>query len=159
MISFRGADPIHMKAYVNYNAFMAHLEARHFQNRESRFVYDAMSWAFLHVGREGRFKDPTSSDVDRPRRDTYVLGAAQWILWNGQGLLHRAIYCRPPAGGKVSDTRYFDIESTAMSLDKWRLWKQGFRDAVTEPGASDECKKVALKAADMMDMLERGMLF
>jgi hypothetical protein len=46
-----------------------------------------------------------------------------------------------------------------MSLDKWRLWKQGFRDAVTEPGASDECKKVALKAADMMDMLERGMLF
>lgn len=63
--------------YVNYHAFIANLYQCHVFNADPTYAIWAMRDAL-----ETSLEDETQSV-----RNALVLGAAQWILWNGQGLL------------------------------------------------------------------------
>jgi hypothetical protein len=52
---------------------------------------------------------------------------------------------------------YFD--EPLLVLPRWHFWRDGFWAVTEKPEASDECKAVAIKAADMMDSVEKNMTF
>ncbi|KAB5546917.1 hypothetical protein GE09DRAFT_1190808 [Coniochaeta sp. 2T2.1] len=97
--------------WVNFNAYLANLDALHFTNGG------------------GETRDPNDEAYGRRGRDANVLAAAQWILWNGQNMRRYAIYPKPPAGSTTSDEDYFNLEFAGASLEHWHIWKQGFDDA------------------------------
>lgn len=95
-------------------------------------------------------------------RDAYILGAAQWILWNGQNLFVQIQYpgdvlAREDRGWEARDAYRV---TQPLTIDRWHLWRDSFRAVAGEKhDASDECKAVSVKAADMMDALEKNMTF
>lgn len=92
------------------------------------------------------------------------MAAAQWILWHGQTLFKLIIYDHLEEG-PAEDSNWWlgeeleDSKMTPRSIERWRFWKAGFEAAASEPDASDECKKVASKAAVLMGAFEQSMLF
>jgi len=97
-------------------------------------------------------------------QDAWILGAAQWILWNGQLLFKLILYPgdiwdksnlkdRVPAESDNPD--WID----RLTLGKWHVWRQKFVEASTSKNHGRECKDVALRAAEMMTSIEKGMLF
>ncbi|OBT53593.1 hypothetical protein VE04_06284 [Pseudogymnoascus sp. 24MN13] len=46
------------------------------------------------------------------------------------------------------------------ALEKWHTWKDEFRNVPEDDGRHrEECRGIAKKAADVMEALEKGMLF
>ncbi|KAH8907660.1 hypothetical protein BR93DRAFT_926681 [Coniochaeta sp. PMI_546] len=83
--------------WVNFNAFLANLDALNFWTGESLYVYRTMAYAFKHPPKqfEDYYKDPNDDQVGPNGRDANVVAAAQWILWNGQNVRRHAIYGPP----------------------------------------------------------------
>jgi hypothetical protein len=97
-------------------------------------------------------------------RDSWTLAAAQWIVWSGQSLFKQVLYLGldgTQADLKIATCRpgplYNGDSTSTLSLQRWRFWKEGFRSVALLDGASEECKTVAAKAADMMDTIEDNM--
>jgi hypothetical protein len=145
-----GPDEEDPTTYVNYHAFVANIDQCHIFSSYPHYAIWAMRDAFENEEEI----EPGSI------RDAYVLGAAQWILWNGQNLFAQIRY---PGDGLPHDYKkggpFFSSE-LVITLPQWRFWRDGFRAVAEEKyEASDECKTVAVKAADMMDALEKNMTF
>lgn len=118
--------------YVNFQAFLAHFDATSPGNSDSLYALWAMRKAFEE-----------SHEEDGPAvRDIYIMGAAQWILRDGQRLFNS----RASVG----------LKKGQVTRKQWQSWKIKFGDVA---GSSDaigkECKTVALNAAETMDALER----
>lgn len=147
--------------WMNYNAHLANLSALNFWGYgESPFVYRTMAYAFKHPPKDfgcDDYRDPKDEVTGPHGRDATVIAAAQWILWDGQNVRRHAIYPRRPLGAGFSSEGYFNLERTGTSTDRWQLWKQGFKSASEEEGASKECRDVALRAYRLMDVLENTM--
>jgi hypothetical protein len=131
-----GADP---SRYVNYQAFVANL-------MEVGVWLPGPSLALYAM--RGTFQE--SHEGEGPAiRDAWALGAAQWILWNGQGLFKLVLW---PGDGKME-------EMQQITLKDWHTWRARFREIAGSGKFGEECRTVAGKAANMMDMLERVMSF
>ncbi|KAB5559708.1 hypothetical protein GE09DRAFT_1113998, partial [Coniochaeta sp. 2T2.1] len=146
--------------WVNFNAYLANLDALHFTNGggETRYGWRTMAYAFRHPGGlESDYRDPNDEAYGRRGRDANVLAAAQWILWNGQNMRRYAIYPKPPAGSTTSDEDYFNLEFAGASLEHWQVWKQGFDDARNNDTVSEDVRAVATRAFTLMDVLEKTM--
>lgn len=115
-----------------------------------------LPYAFKDLwGEAHRFRaDPNDEESGRLGRDAYIMGAAQWILWDGQKLRRLAIYKGPPKGSTMSDETYFEVETRGTTEERWQFWQRGFKDAAEEVGVSQECKDVALRAFRLMETLE-----
>lgn len=79
--------------------------------------------------------------------DTWVLGAAQWILWAGQGLFKQVALPVLP------------VDKEQITSEDWRSWRVGFAAVAVGEKYSEECRAVAKRAVEMMDALEKGMSF
>ncbi|OIW30735.1 hypothetical protein CONLIGDRAFT_289437 [Coniochaeta ligniaria NRRL 30616] len=145
--------------WVNFNAFLANLDALNFWRGESHYLYRTMAYTFKHPpeGLGGFYKDPNDVQIGLRGRDANVVAAAQWILWDGQNVRRLALYPRPPQGATLSKELYFNVESAATSLELWQIWKGGFKSASEEESASKESRDVALRAYTLMETLEKTM--
>jgi Protein of unknown function (DUF3632) len=139
--------------WVNYQAFLANLLATGvFHQQHPILLFHAM---------EGACEDPHDHEKESPaERDAWVLGAAQWILWYGQGLFKLILW----PGDWYDDEkrrheacRWPDEKWRQFTLRNWHAWRDRFRHVAGSDGFGYECKTVAGKAADTMDVLERGM--
>lgn len=127
--SFRtphGADPSdkELAHYVNFHAFCAHLEMA--EGTRSDFAFWTMRDAFEEI------HDKETSSV----HEACIMTAAQWILWDGQGLF------------KASKSWNKDV-----TRKKWQAWKKEFIKAASSGQFGQECKVIAAKAAERMDAL------
>lgn len=93
-------------------------------------------------------------------RDTYVLAAAQYVLWKGQSVIQRIVY-----PGNVSNMnkqqwapgpRYSG--SACLDMSRWHYWRDGFLAAAESGTVLDEVKTAAGKAVKLMDVLEETTL-
>ena len=132
-----GASP---ERFVNFHSFLAHLMNSGMWLATPEDALKTMRRAF----EENHEKENTEI------RDAWVMGGAQWILWSGQVLLESLLW---PYNNEniISDGK--DV------LEKWHTWKDEFRKVSEGDGHGEECKGIAKKAADIMEALERGMLF
>jgi hypothetical protein len=84
-------------------------------------------------------------------------------LWNGQGLVRQMIW-HPSVMkrdkeiplAKMSE-KQLDKEFE-MTPGKWYLWRDKFKQVAANPKFGKECRKVAAKAVDMMEVIERALL-
>lgn len=89
------------------------------------------------------------------------MAAAQWILWNGEMICKLVIYDYLEEGEGSNWALGPEVEDSKMtprSVERWRFWKAGFEAMENEADASEECKKVASKAAVLMGAFEQSML-
>lgn len=151
--------------YVNLQAFLAHLQQYRIFPTDPRFAVCAMCDAF---------ENPQDDDPAWVR-DALVMGAVQWILWNGQDLFiqHRYPGDKAPKSPSEYDSGGPEyIDEPYIMLNRWHIWRDGFRAVAGEKcqtskeceaaagekyEPSGECKAIALKAADMMDAFEKNM--
>jgi hypothetical protein len=60
---------------------------------------------------------------------------------------------RPWSAGPLYDGK------PLLTLHRWHFWKDGFKAIEGEDERSDECKRVAAKAADLMACIEKNLTF
>ncbi|TVY84807.1 hypothetical protein LSUE1_G000835 [Lachnellula suecica] len=134
-----GAEPMR---YVNYQAFFAHLKDVGVWLPGPNGALFAMRGAFekskLSLGEE-------SVAI----QEAWILGAAQWVLWNGQSLFKVLLY---PGDQEKQETGEFELEH-------WHLWRDGFNEAAASERFGEECRSVARRAAEIMDILEKSLSF
>ena len=137
---------------MNYHAFLANIEQGHVFRSDPPFAL----WAMRDAFEKNQESEPSSV------RDAYVLGAAQWVLWNGQNLSTQIRYPGDVSSEDRGMWRPGELYhgEPLFDIPRWHFWRDGFRAvAGGKHEASDECKAVAVKAADMMDALEKNMTF
>lgn len=142
------ADPAR---FVNYQAFMANLHDIGIWLPGSTDAVKTLNQAFSISEREG---EPAAV------QDAWVLGAAQWILWYGQGLFKQILCSDPPLDqSPVQDEPESSKRrgSRHATMHQWAHWKAGFRGVVGRKDTTDECIHVAANAVEMMEVLEKGM--
>ncbi|KAK2759837.1 hypothetical protein FQN54_002571 [Arachnomyces sp. PD_36] len=137
------------QTYVNYNAFVANIERCHVFETDPTYAIWAMRDAL----------EKNIEDEALCIRDSYIIGAAQWILWNGQKLFAQIKYTGTVFPQYWSPGELYSGEGL-LTIHRWRFWADRFRAMAGEKSeCSDECKAVAVKAADMMDAFEKYMTF
>lgn len=139
-----------MQQYASYTAFIANLHERRIMPTDPVIAV----WQLRHALEE----DPEESDICR---DGHILGAAQWVLWNGQTLFLQARSLGSISSkekSSLSTGKLYDGKSR-LDIDRWRFWKSRLQYFAGLEGVGDECKAVAGRAADMMDAFERCMSF
>lgn len=82
-----GDDDADPARFVNYQAFMANLQDIGVWLPGSTDAVQVLNQAFSITDRES---DPAAI------QDAWILGAAQWILWYGQGLFKQILCSDPP---------------------------------------------------------------
>lgn len=99
-------------------------------------------------------------------KEYYIMAAAQWILWNGQGFFKHILHPGYISSSDEGAWRFGDLYASGggdslLSLERWRFWKEGFADAAAgdEKGYSGECRKLASKAQSLMEAMEKDMTF
>lgn len=93
-------------------------------------------------------------------RETYVLAAAQYVLYKGQDIVQHIVY---PGDISSLDEQHWApgprySGSARLDLSRWHFWKDGFAAEAASGTASDEVKTVVGKAAKLMDALEEATL-
>lgn len=80
-------------------------------------------------------------------RGQRIIGAAQSIIWDGQEIFKHVL---------APDV---DDDEPRVTLRMWHIWRDGFKEAMRDSSLTEECKKVARKAATLMHAIEEGMTF
>ncbi|KAK2736251.1 hypothetical protein FQN57_000849 [Myotisia sp. PD_48] len=149
---FSWPDKDNPSEYVNYQAFVANIEACHIFRSDPTYAIWTMRDAFEETHKAGII------------RDAYILGAAQHILWSGQYVFQQLLF---PGDISDSDRRKWspgplyrgDGVEPLLTLHRWHFWANSFKAVAMEKNSSDECKAVAKKAASLMNFIERDMTF
>jgi len=111
------------------------------------------------------FEDERSHEAKKVR-SSWILGAAQWILWNGQSIFNLIL---EPALYDITyetwpDRGAWDVGSlyngtAGLSLERWQFWKRRFQEASQDTDLTDECMAVSGRAVAMMEVFEKHMTF
>ncbi|KAJ5176593.1 uncharacterized protein N7482_002470 [Penicillium canariense] len=151
-----GPDGGKPERYVNYNSFLAHLYEHRIFPTDPTYAVWAMRAAF----------EDERSDEEKAVRSAWILGAAQWILWNGQSIFNLIL---EPALYDVTYETWPDraawdagclYNGTAgLSLERWQFWKRRFGEVSQDSEVTDECKEVSTRAMAIMDLFEKNMVF
>jgi hypothetical protein len=104
--------------HVNFQAFLANLDANGLWYRPPVHIYLEIRYG-LEMDRE---------KVTHAEKEAFIMGPAQWILWNGQGLVRYMIW-RPSVmkGDKQvplvkMPEKQLD-KAFEMTLGKWHVWR------------------------------------
>jgi hypothetical protein len=86
-------DPKELQGWVSICAFEANLDALNVFTVQPPYVWMTMDAVFGQPRKEADHSwHPHAPGVERPYRDAFIMGAAQWIIWDGQNLYRRALY-------------------------------------------------------------------
>lgn len=157
MFCTKASDCSNPMAPVNVWAFSANLFERRIFPTNPHWAIVCLREAF-----EGARLGP---DDIWTKHNIGLLSVAQWILWYGQSLFKQVlnpIDIMYPDTPEYDDTGPLYHGKRGLSLDRWHFWRDGF-NAVALSGKegkqeySEECRDVAGKVADMMEVLENSM--
>ena len=139
---------------MSYHAFVANIYGYHIFPPDPTFAICSM-------------RDALETNLDKEEnciRDAYILGAAQWILWNGHSLFMQL--CCPEdehVRNKSPSQRVGKLYSgkPGLTVHRWAFWRERFAEiaAGKMPSVGDECKGVAGRAVDIMACLDRNLTF
>lgn len=94
-------------------------------------------------------------------QDYHVIGAAQFILWDGPERFKHALcpnVTKEDNPDWAPGRLYFG--GYRLSLTRWNRWKKGFRHAMEEGrGLGEECRRAAKKKAALMVAIEESLTF
>lgn len=84
-----------------------------------------------------------------------------WILCAGQNLFVQVV--QVPIASSIREEKGSMkpgplFIGPSFGLERWRFWKNALAAAIEREGAGDECKRLAHRAVDLMDAIERNML-
>ncbi|EPS34320.1 hypothetical protein PDE_09284 [Penicillium oxalicum 114-2] len=153
-----GPEIDHVERYVNYNSFLAHLYDHRIFPTDPTYALWAMRAAF----------EDDRKHESRSLRSSWVLGAAQWILWNGQSLFKLVVEPAlfdvtletwPASNREAWEAGSLYVGTGGFSLERWRFWKTGFGQAADDDGLSEECRDISQRAMTLMEMFEKNMMF
>jgi hypothetical protein len=87
----------------------------------------------------------------------FVSAAAMWILCAGQTVFEMVVQLpkRREDGQEYATGPLF--QGPKLGLERWKFWKKSFLVAAERTGADEECERLARRAADLMDSIERNM--
>ncbi|KAI0479322.1 hypothetical protein GGR56DRAFT_634446 [Xylariaceae sp. FL0804] len=141
------------KVFVNFQAFVATAMAVGINGKNM-----GHSWGVQTM----RDAFETRQKMKSWEVESYVMGAAQWILIYGQSLFQH-IQC-PVSKAEEQQMRdhswrlgdgYPKPDAVEpRSVDRWRFWRDCFDSAAQDAGSGEECKKVARKAAELMKAID-----
>lgn len=145
-----GAGNVDPARYVNNQAFLSLMMEAGCWIPTTRPVLHVMSRTF----EESHEKEPIEI------RETWIMGAAQWILWSGQSLFKLHLDPISRMRHKTTPLRNLEVIITTrpIELDMWHKWASEFRKAANCDDFGEECRGVAMRAADLMEALEKAML-
>ena len=161
-----GPEPENPIAYVNFHAFAANV----FEHRLFRITDP--DWAIWAL-RDG-LEETHDKENEKGVRDAYILAAAQWILWFGQTLYKSLLLASSSSKNSgLKEERAWRpgpmySGKAVLSIDRWHFWIDRFivygsssekPDRSVLGPCSEECQRLARKAAEMMDVLERSLSF
>ena len=143
--------------YVNDQAFTAKVYDRRIVSANSSRAIWALRYAF---------EQPNKQEVYENVKDIYISGAAQWILWYGQRLFQSLMFSGEVTRDQLKSWQPgpLYIGKPGLSIHRWRFWQNAFLKVASghdegEKGHGEECRSLALRAADIMGALERSMSF
>ncbi|RFU27689.1 hypothetical protein B7463_g8636, partial [Scytalidium lignicola] len=152
--NFNGSDTEHPEYWVNFHAFVA--------NFYETGVFGAQPGYALWMMRDS-FEEKMPKEACE--QDLNVMAAAQWIIWYGQSLFKLILYGDDQDEDEnAKESWRFGKQYTGpliqrRSVERWRYWKQCFQLIVSDTDSSDECKKLASRSANLMDAIEKSMIF
>lgn len=127
-------DDVTPDRYINFQAFLANLMQAGLWLPSPNGALIAMRGAF-EQNNEG--KSPAIQEA-------WIMGAAQWILWNGQGLFKLLLWpTDTPLKGEEPFTR-----------KSWQDWTSGFQVIAESDRYGEECMLIAQHSAQLMHALE-----
>lgn len=140
--------------WPNINAFFANENGSHIRPHDTLSAIWTMRDAF-----EERPED--IQDSFEGIQNQQVIAAAQYILWDGQGLFKHIICPRDQytetGRAMMPGSLYKGAES--LTLDRWQFWRRGFKTAAGSECLSNECRKIAGRASKLMEAIDQNMLF
>lgn len=93
-------------------------------------------------------------------RDQWILGAAQFILYNGLQMLKETCCPEMEEELKALEPGLLCFGEHKLTRRRWDFWREGFKKAAEGEGKlSDECKEVARKAANLMVAIGESLTF
>lgn len=93
-------------------------------------------------------------------RDQCIIGAAQFVLWDGPELFKQTISPGLTEENTALTPGLLCFSEHKLTRRRWNFWREGFKKAAGDEGElSDECKKVARRAANLMLAIEERMTF
>ncbi|KAL4806920.1 hypothetical protein BDV18DRAFT_138503 [Aspergillus unguis] len=144
-----GPNDEDVNEWPNLSAFYAHVDARGVLSAHPTFAIWAMRDAF------------ENTDGVPELKYQEIIAAAQYILWNGQGLFNQIRYFGDVDEGDLRSWRpgpLYDGES-GLSLHRWRFWKAGFVAARENGGLKEEARDISRRAVVLMEAFESTLLF
>ncbi|KAI9796265.1 MAG: hypothetical protein M1825_000856 [Sarcosagium campestre] len=141
-----GPYPDAADQHVNLNTFMANIQERGIASPDPTQAI----WAHREAHEDRIQREDIHPDI-------YMLAAAQWILWYGQGLLKQIIYKEDATAHDLScwkPGKYYNGPAE-FNLRRWQFWRDGYRSVASGEGEySQKCRDVSAKAAAIMATLE-----
>lgn len=137
---------------MNYNSFVAYLHEQRVFGCDPTYAIWAMRFAL----------ETDLSSKDKEVRSTFVLGAAQWILWYGQSLFK--LTSQPDLfEGASNEWKGWEPGplyhgKASLFLDRWQFWKRRFGDIINGGDVTEECREVNRRVIDLIETFERTML-
>lgn len=142
--------PTEESYYVNTCAFHARLLS-------SGFI-DNLSFAIWTM-REN-LEDSHAPELGSDYESACISGAAVWILCAGQRLWTEIVHC-PPSATPGADKMWGPgslYQGPVFGLGRWKFWEKAFAVAAENDKLSEECQKLASRAADLMSVIEQASL-
>ncbi|PWY95903.1 hypothetical protein BO94DRAFT_620264 [Aspergillus sclerotioniger CBS 115572] len=151
--AYNGPSAEYPQVWPNLMAFYAHISSMHVLGHDPTYAIWTMRGAFEE--RPVPWDPPFEGE-----RDQRIIAAAQYILWDGLELFKEVV-----SPGTIEERPSWMpgllcFSEHRLSLRRWHFWKKGFEKSREEGnGLSEECRKVAGKAAALMETIEEGLSF
>ncbi|KAL4964363.1 DUF3632 domain-containing protein [Aspergillus stella-maris] len=136
--------------YINFHAFLARFVAW-----EASAGEGWLSWPLTTL--ESQLELPLEDRADA--LDTMTTSAPLFLLYADQWLFGRVVLFSP-ASLEDSDTAGLSgdeiYSGPSYGLERWRYWRQTLKARAEDNQLGDEARRLALKAVDFMECLERN---
>ncbi|CRG86319.1 hypothetical protein PISL3812_03324 [Talaromyces islandicus] len=133
---------------VNFCAFVARLSTTEILN-----YFDGLNYAIWTM-RDNLEEEHNDGEYSNDA----ISSSAMWIICAGQWLFNELVQFPR----NINDEYYESAwkvgplyQGPIIGLERWKFWQKAFTVAAESSNANDECKKNALKAANLMEVIAR----
>lgn len=135
-----------MPYYANLNAFLAYLSIYGITN--------GFNWAI------GTLRDNIEEEKTEECYSEIISATSMWILCAGQWLFTEIMYPRETSEDDEKAWRGGPLYTgPILGLERWKFWQKAFAAAAESQHANEECKKLALKAVDLMGAIMKDVMW
>lgn len=132
---------------VNMCAFVARLTAHGVINSINFPIWDMQDSLESEITNDGRY-------------NRCISGASMWFLCAGQWLFDQIVHVRrSPEEIKEAGACWKTgglYQGPELGIERWKFWQKGFTVAAESARTTEECRKLARKAANIMHALSEN---